>query len=109
MLTLDWGSEPDGIKAHALDVVQLALKTLERAAAVATKATTGITTTVVRITGDTVREDKVDVARLPGRGISGEGCRGQRGGEESSVEELHGYRVEVQTFVFDDDDSGDCE
>lgn len=69
ILTLyDW-SDPDGIKAHALDVVELGLEALEGATTVVTQISTRAAAIVATAAGDAVCEGEVDVARFPRVGV----------------------------------------
>ena len=90
-LTSDNGGDPDGVKSHALDVVELGLEAGKCTAAVLAQRSAGIATGVIGGTGDTVGQGKVDVAALPCGLVGGESQRRQRQrrGEECGGR-LHG-------------------
>lgn len=60
-------SNPDGIKTHPSNVVQLRLQSLESSSAVLAKITTGAAAAVALVPGDAIRQRKVYVATLPSR------------------------------------------
>ena len=92
ILTLNNGSNPDSIKAHALDIIKLSLKTLERSTTVISKIATSIATVIATATRNTVRKRKVNVSRLPGVCVCsvGEGAEGRHQGGE--LKKLHGQQ-----------------
>jgi hypothetical protein len=68
--TVNHRGDPDRVKAHALDIVELRLEPLEGAAAVAAQVVAA--PVVVGALGDAVRHGKVDAAALPRLGVGGE-------------------------------------
>ncbi|KAI6774084.1 hypothetical protein HG531_000933 [Fusarium graminearum] len=92
MLTLNNRSDPDSVEAHALDVVQLGLKTLKGATAIISEIATGIATAITITACNTICEGKVNVSRLPGVCIScaGEWADGSHQG--GKLKKLHGQQ-----------------
>lgn len=88
-LTLNDGGNPDGIEPHALDIVELALETLEGSTTVSVEVTASGTASISGAASDTIGQGKVDVARLPilGAGSESRGYLQRR--SEQGREELH--------------------
>jgi hypothetical protein len=60
--TCNDGCDPDGVKSQALDVVELRLKTFERATTVVSKIAACATTGVAAAASNTICEDEVYAA-----------------------------------------------
>lgn len=94
--------DPDGIKAHPLDIIELGLKTLEGSTTIISEISTRVATSIVGASSDTIGEGKVDVSRLPGvcvcclrkRADAGSHQGGEL--EESHDEELRGNGWKVE-------------
>jgi len=92
ILTLNNGSNPDSVKAHALDIIKLSLKTLKSSTTVISKVATGVATVVATAARNAVCKRKVNVSRLPGVcvGSVGKGAEGRHQGGE--LKKLHGQQ-----------------
>ena len=83
-------SNPDSIETHSSNVIELGLKAFEGPAAIISKISAGVTTTISGTLGDAVGQRKVDVARLPCRRICCNSDRADTGsGNADELEEFH--------------------
>ncbi|KAI6758263.1 hypothetical protein HG530_010503 [Fusarium avenaceum] len=82
---------PDGIKAHPLDIIELGLETLEGSTTIISEISTRVATSIVGASSDTIGKGKVDVSRLPGVCVCCLRKRADAGSHQGGeLEESHG-------------------
>jgi len=81
---IDDGADPDGVEAHAGDVVEVVLNSFPGSAAVVAEVTTSIVASVVL--GESIGEELVNSTLLPSSCVSSQGSSGNQGCDERANE-----------------------
>jgi len=80
---VDDGTDPDGVKSHATDVVKVVLEAVESSTAVVAEVSAGIISSAVLSVA--IGEDLIDRSLLPSGGVAGMGKSGQSSDSKCSA------------------------